>query len=1437
MKREISFLKKVTAKSCLMLYGAFSSASVYPRPKGIVLKRFIFGLFLSLVSVSYGQVYYELYGASNTATVIEGVAVESGYADESAENIFLPPVTWVDSGGAKYYVDVHNADGSVVRKSALYGTLQVGTTSRGGTFVFTKGNTMLPYGSEKPVYDFYVTLPAYPEKPSNNSEDGSTDEPIDTKNGNNYFTEKRINVPCPGVSLELDLNYQSVADLPTGILGEGWRHSLEWYLDVQTNQAVLYTGKGKKRAFEEEGSGGYLPPFGKHWTLEEKATGYEVGMPGGLYYDFDTNGVLSTIHDAWGNGIECAYGTNGCLETATHSNGRQIAFSNEWHAASGQWRAASISVKDGMSLAFNYNGDGQFTQVVEQVGASSYTSSYQYADSFLTNKVNGAGFEYSYGYETGTNGLFNGKGTYLDVDGYYEHEVEYIYPDLTEVRYSLRRTEQIYRYFRNRDGVLATKYGPGESISNAVARGVKYSYTANNEDRTEETQFDNATGTTWSRWMLYDGAHNITNFSVGYGTTNPVHQLSMEYDSAWQLPAAVVDAEGNRAEILYTNALPLVVKEFYSASNSYDTGFSYTTNGLVESFTNANEHVTTFGYDGMGNLTAVAAEIGPVITNIYDALGFVKSMELLAQNGASTGRIMQYDTDAKGRVLQLTYADGLTASFAYNALNYMTNIIDRAGRSTGLAYAPTEKLTSITRYLNQNGSNVLVCVGYDLDEQANLLRISEPRGRYVESYKLDIRDRVTSVTNIEGQVMNIDYTIGGFIDQITRFDNTTIKHAYDNAGRKSNMVYLAGNQTNAVVDFTYFANSQLELISDDFSSVSNSYDRLNRLTNVVSSVGNSLFDVRYSFDPVGNVANTMVSFNNPSITNITTEFTYDAMERLQEISRNGVVAQSFVYSYSPTNGLVELVSNTVSGITCTYQYDLMDHATNITYRAGNETLIRSFEYDYNAVGMIKRKSISSGLSFTSSDYVYDSLDRLVYESSTASGSPTLSKSYSYDLAGNRLSLTENELKTTYTIGTGNRLSSTSTCAASNTLFISGTANEPIGTDNRWGELWITNLTTGAGTEPSVSGNSFFAEIPAVAGQTNTIHAAIRDRAGNMGYAVNDYWVGTNGAPTSVSSYAYDAAGCLTNLNGVSLEWDERYRLVSVTSAYSVVTYSYDVLGRRTTRTEGSTTSHFVYDGNQIIADLDDSGNLLRTYTWGAGIDSLLAITIYPKTTNSQSQTFYPIKDHQNSVIALVDENGSVVESYEYDAYGNVLAVKDGFGNSIENQQSAIGNRYTFQGREIDWATGLYYFRARWYDPDVGRWLSKDPIGISGGLNQYVFCRSNPVNLIDPFGLSFRWHGRWGGPGWAAGQWKSESELTPSDLDVEPTDPRDQAYQNHDLDICRDQKHTPGHDWTLGKNLLKVPPWRKSFWVTDRGVPVPAPAEAVFWFIGLPGIIQ
>jgi RHS repeat-associated protein len=198
-----------------------------------------------------------------------------------------------------------------------------------------------------------------------------------------------------------------------------------------------------------------------------------------------------------------------------------------------------------------------------------------------------------------------------------------------------------------------------------------------------------------------------------------------------------------------------------------------------------------------------------------------------------------------------------------------------------------------------------------------------------------------------------------------------------------------------------------------------------------------------------------------------------------------------------------------------------------------------------------------------------------------------------------------------------------------------------------------------------------------------------------------------------------------------LEWNAQYQLTSVTSVSSVVNYSYDVLGRRTSRTEGTNVDQYVYSGNQVVADLDGSGNILRNYVWGPGVDNLLSMTVY---TNGTTNTYFSLTDQQRTVHALVDGNGNVVESYEYDAWGRVLYIKNASGSSIANHQSEIGNRYLWQGREYDVVTGLYYFRARWYDPVVGRWLSKDPIGISGGLNFYAAFENNPVNTIDPSGL-------------------------------------------------------------------------------------------------------
>ena len=173
-------------------------------------------------------------------------------------------------------------------------------------------------------------------------------------------------------------------------------------------------------------------------------------------------------------------------------------------------------------------------------------------------------------------------------------------------------------------------------------------------------------------------------------------------------------------------------------------------------------------------------------------------------------------------------------------------------------------------------------------------------------------------------------------------------------------------------------------------------------------------------------------------------------------------------------------------------------------------------------------------------------------------------------------------------------------------------------------------------------------------------------------------------------------------------------------------YEYDALGRRVSTTTLEGTTRHVYDDNwQVVADVDTNGNVIASYVWGDGIDHLLAV-------NVGGASYYPLTDVQGTVWGYVDSQNNVVARWRYDAWGNVV------DEYVAPSSAALARlRYRFQCREWSAATGLIHFRMRWYDSETGRWLSKDPIGLSGGLNLYVFCGGDSVNYVDLFGLCVR----------------------------------------------------------------------------------------------------
>ena len=175
-------------------------------------------------------------------------------------------------------------------------------------------------------------------------------------------------------------------------------------------------------------------------------------------------------------------------------------------------------------------------------------------------------------------------------------------------------------------------------------------------------------------------------------------------------------------------------------------------------------------------------------------------------------------------------------------------------------------------------------------------------------------------------------------------------------------------------------------------------------------------------------------------------------------------------------------------------------------------------------------------------------------------------------------------------------------------------------------------------------------------------------------------------------------------------------MVGVTTPTETTAYAYDPFGRRIEKMVGAAVTLYVYDREDIVTEYDGDGLLQAAYIHGPGIDE-------PLQLKKDGITYYYQRDGLGSITSLSDGDGTKLKTYQYDSFGNII-----------NETGTVENPYTYTGRERDSETGLYHYRARYYDPTIGRFLSEDPIGFWGGdVNLYGYVLNNPVNWVDPFG--------------------------------------------------------------------------------------------------------
>lgn len=206
------------------------------------------------------------------------------------------------------------------------------------------------------------------------------------------------------------------------------------------------------------------------------------------------------------------------------------------------------------------------------------------------------------------------------------------------------------------------------------------------------------------------------------------------------------------------------------------------------------------------------------------------------------------------------------------------------------------------------------------------------------------------------------------------------------------------------------------------------------------------------------------------------------------------------------------------------------------------------------------------------------------------------------------------------------------------------------------------------------------------------------------------------------SLQHDLDGNLTRKSTAAgfyeYRWSDEGRLTGANlNGMGWMTYGYNAFGQRVRRTSPvGAVQRYLYDGDDLLMELDASGEPVREYTFYPGVD-------LPHSVRQNGQTYYYALEYPGHVVGLATAAGQVVNRYEYTPFGEIRSMTEGVPNPLR-----------FMARELDPDAGLYYVRNRWYDPVLERFVSEDPIGLAGGINPYAYAGNSPTNFRDPSGL-------------------------------------------------------------------------------------------------------
>jgi len=1144
-------------------------------------------------------------------------------------------------------------------------------------------------------------------------------EMVNSASGNLFLSAQDISIRGRGFNIKIVRSYNSFSSAIDGPLGYGWTFNYNMHLVENLDGTVtLFDGDGSAHTFSSIEPGRYTPPPGVHLKLTKNPDGtFILRFKDGVYWNFDVQGKPVSIVDRNGNQLTLAYDGEKLLTVADDS-GLVLAF--DYDVAN---RIVRISDPMGRQITYEYAPAGNLVKVTDAMG---YSTMYFYSDNLLEAVVNRFGGMLSFEY--------SGDNKVVEIEA-------------ALYNYTSGLPQGSFRLY-------SMDYGD-QSVIVTNARGFKTTVEMNAEGN--PTNFlDALVGVTSMEW---DSDMNMVSFTDAMG-----HAWNCIYDVHGNLLNGI-DPTGNSTSVVWevidteTRYQSLILNS--TNGLGFTISFDYDASGNVIQITNAVKNSCYFLHDAYGNVVEFVDFRGYTTLYSYDTHGFMTSRT------DALGNVTLYGYDAVGRLIGITDANGYTTTFVHDNNDRLIKIIDPTGNETRYFYNPEGSLESI---IDPNGNqmnytnNIVNRVdtmeyetgfgtSYVYDRRGNLIKTIDANGAQT-LYSYDALDRLVSETDAHGNTETYTYDAVGNMLSKTDKNGDTMLFEYDSLGRKTKAVDALGNE----VRCEYDALGQRIALQDASGHVTKyEYDPLNRLTKITDASGNETllgFDANgnlinftdangystlYEYDPL----NGLVKFETPGGTQ--TRLKHDAVGNIVEmIKPDGAVIN---YEYDPLNRLVAIFYP--DGINATAKYDaggrvieMANHGIGLNditqYEYNERNLVTSVDYDlrgggggrfvidyeYDAVGNRIMMVDPQGLVAT---YDYNALGQLTSMQDPLGDVTT----FEYDKVGRKTRVNyPNGMVSVYTYdATGNLLSLVNQNSSGDVIYSSKYSYDPVG--NRISDERESGYVTSYDYDEL---NRLVKVVYPDGLSVRYVYDAVGNRLLEI---VND---------TSARLYAYDVNHQLLNAGGVNYFYDPNGNLIAKEEEGDLTSYIYDfedrltgvifpsglgveytysANGARLSKTDSEGTVFYAYDFEDVLMEFNEFSAMQARYTHGPGMDEMLSM-------QRDGDKYYYHFDGLGSVVALTDASQNVVAAYEYDAFGMITEAMEG-----------IENPYRFTGREYEGRdSGLYYYRARYYDPEVGRFTTVDPIRgcvlLPQTYNPYVYVINNPVNFVDPTGRLIFW---------------------------------------------------------------------------------------------------